>query len=158
MRPEAREVDAVSKQDGELMSMDGRPHGFREYIDEHGFHSLYLITTERSRPVKVGIATDPFDRLSNLQCAHFEALRFHRFWWLPGQPISSRIERAFKQHFAPQMVRGEWFDVRPKIAEEFIETSIRTIGTWGIGQQDMVQLMQAWEIKRVSKTAGRPRL
>jgi hypothetical protein len=87
-------------------------------------------------------------RFANLQNAHFETLRLYRFWWLAGLPISSRIERAFKKRFAPRMIRGEWFDIPPQIAEEFVEASIRSIGTWGIGQDDMIKLMELCERRR----------
>lgn len=124
-----------------------RPAGFQRYIDEQGFHSLYLITTETGGPLKVGIASDPVVRFATLQHAHFEPLRLYRFWWLPGFPISSRIEHAFKKHFASHLIRGEWFDVPARSAVAFVEATIRSIGTWGIGQEDMIKLMQAWQLK-----------
>jgi hypothetical protein len=133
-----------------------RPHGFQNYITLQGFHSLYLVTTARNRPVKVGITDDPVQRLAGLQVAHFEFLRFHRFWWLPGRPIASRIERAFKQHFARTMIRGEWFDLPPREAEAFVEASIRCLGTWGIEQRDMLALMDQWESRRVPMLTRRP--
>jgi hypothetical protein len=125
-----------------------RPRGFQRYIVEQGFHGLYLVTTERRGPLKVGIASDPVARFANLQNAHFEPLRLYRLWWLPGYPISSRIERAFKEQFAPDLIRGEWFDVSTRKAEAFIEASIRSIGTWALGQEGMVERMEQWERRR----------
>jgi hypothetical protein len=37
--------------------------------------------------------------------------------------------------------------VPARSAEAFVETTIRSIGTWGIGQEDMIKLMQAWQLK-----------
>lgn len=131
-----------------------RPHDFRSYVAEQGFHTVYLVTTTRKTPLKVGIACDPVRRLGGLQNAHFDQLQFHRFWWLPGRPIAARIEQAFKQHFARSMIRGEWFDVSPSAAEAFVVGLIRSLGTWGIDQDDMVKLMQQWGDRRVERSVS----
>jgi len=119
-----------------------RPHGFRQFIMKEGFHSLYLVTTERNAPVKVGVAEDPVRRLSDLQTANFNLLRLHRFWWLAGRQVSERIERAFKDHFSPRCVRGEWFDLPLPEAEAFVEAAIRDLGTWGVPEADVVKFME----------------
>ena len=118
-----------------------RPYGFQEFIRKQGFHSLYLLTTDTDNPVKVGISEDPVKRLGDLQTANFVPLRIHRFWWMPGQRITARIESAFKDHFQPHNVRGEWFDLPLSTAEAFVETSIRSLGTWGVRQSDLVGFM-----------------
>jgi len=64
------------------------------FIRKQGFHGVYLVTTEVDNPVKVVITNDPVTRLSELQVANFNRLHVHRFWWLPGSRISSRIERV----------------------------------------------------------------
>jgi hypothetical protein len=132
-----------------------RPHGFKDYIAEQGFHTVYLVTTTRKSPVKVGIARDPVQRLGCLQSGHFEQLKFHRFWWLPGRPIAARIEREFKEYFAAAALRGEWFDVAPSKAEAFIADAIRTIGTWGIDQEEMARLMKQWELHQLERSLAR---
>ncbi len=125
-----------------------RPRGFQEFIKKKGFHSLYLVTTDTDNPVKVGIATDPLRRMRQLQTSNFMSLRIHRFWWMPGQPITARVESAFKCHFQPQNVRGEWFDLPLSTAEEFIEASIRSLDTWGVRQSDLVGYMDHRERQR----------
>lgn len=132
-----------------------RPHGFKDYVVEQGFHTIYLVTTTRNSPIKVGIARDPVRRLIGLQNAHFEQLLFHRFWWLPGRPIAARVEGAFKDHFASAAIRGEWFDVGPSQAETFIVNKIQSIGTWGIDQEYMARLMKDWELRRMEKSLAR---
>lgn len=129
-----------------------RPHGFKHYIFEQGFHTIYLVTTTKKRPMKVGIARDPVRRLSCMQAGHFEQLDFHRFWWVPGRPIAARVERAFKENFAPAVVRGEWFDISPSRAESFIVESIRASRTWGIDQDEMAELMKQWELHRLERS------
>jgi len=118
-----------------------RPHGSQEFIDKKGFHSLYLVTTDTDNPVKVGIAKNPEKRMADIQTSNFNSLRMHRFWWMPGQPITARIESAFKCHFQLQNLRGEWFDLPLSTAEAFIEASIRSLGTWGVRQSDIVGYM-----------------
>lgn len=125
--------------------MNRRPHGFQDYIAAQGFYAVYLVTTVWDAPIKVGIAQDTVRRLAGLQNANFEQLRIHRFWWLAGRPIAARVEKSFKKHFALAAIRGEWFDVSLGTAEAFIEGAIQSVGTWTLGQEDMVKFMQEWE-------------
>lgn len=125
-----------------------RPQGFCEFISKKGFHSLYLVTTETDAPIKVGIAEDPVKRLGDLQTANFHKLHLHRFWWLPGRLISERIERAFKDHFSARRIRGEWFDLLLPEAEAFVEAAIRSLGTWGVRDVDVVEFMEHSERRR----------
>ena len=126
-----------------------RPHGFEQFIEKQGFHAIYLVTSDHSA-FKVGIAEDPISRLGQLQTANFLPLRLHRFWWLPGPAISRRIESAFKEHFAAWNIRGEWFDFPMAEAEAFIEGSIRTLGTWGITDAEMIELMDHFARRKYS--------
>src|SRR5262245_27476731 len=119
------------------------------------FHSVYLVTTVRDAPVKVGIAQDPIRRLGALQNAHFDPLRIYRYGWLASRPIAARVERSFKKQFAHAAIRGEWFDVLLPAAQAFIESSIRSIGTWGISREDMLKLMEQWEQCRFERAVAR---
>lgn len=152
----ARTPSLLSLHHNEGFTVRGqRPRGFNDYVAEQGFHTIYLVTTTRGSPIKVGIARDPVRRLGGLQNANFERLQFHRFWWLPGRPIAARIERAFKEQFASAAIRGEWFDVAPSQAETFIVNAIRSIGTWGIGEEEMASLMNEWEVRRMEQSLAR---
>ncbi len=133
-----------------------RPWGFTKFVRRQGFHGIYLVTTEADNPVKVGITSDPVDRLTDLQVANFNRLRMHRFWWLPGRRISGRVERAFKNHFAAQIVRGEWFDLPLSDAETFIEDTIRKLGSWAIKQVHMIELMEHRQRRRLRLPAEAP--
>jgi hypothetical protein len=127
-----------------------RPHGFHAFTDKQGFHSIYLVTTEDAAPVKVGIATDPAQRFASIQTSNFVLLRLYRFWWLPGRQVSAKIESGFKEHFSARCVRGEWFAVPLAEAEEFIEAAIREIGTWGVVQTEVVDLMDHFTRRKFS--------
>ena len=76
-------------------------------------------------------------------------LCFHRFWWLPGQAIALRIETSFKRDFARANIRGEWFDLDPAEAVEYIEAAIVGLGTWGLTQSQMEHLQDRWARKHL---------
>ena len=132
----------------------GCPHGFRDFIREQGFDSLYLVTTDNKSPVKVGIAGNPLLRLSELQVGNFNRLHLHRFWWLPGRRVSERIERSFKDHFSTRCVRSEWFELTLPEAEAFVEGAIRSLGTWGVSEEDVIQFMEHRERRRMDFLRG----
>lgn len=128
--------------------LDARPFGFREYIRSNGFHTVYLLTTIQGSPVKIGISEDPVRRIATIQSSHYEELRFHRFWWLPGVAVATRIEAAFKQNHAAENIRGEWFDMTPEDAERKIEAGIRNLGIWTLSQSQMEHLFDQWMRKK----------
>jgi len=109
-----------------------RSYGFQEFIRKQGFHSIYLVTTETDNPVKVGITRDPLERFSTIQSANFVPIRLHRFWWIPGRKVTERIEKVFKGHFQLCNIRGEWFNLPLRTAEDLIEANISRLGTWGV--------------------------
>lgn len=133
-----------------------RPHGFRRFTKRQAFHSLYLVTTESSNPVKVGIAADPSHRFASIQSSNFVRLRLHRVWWLAGRQISGRIEKDFKAHFGTRCVRGEWFEVGLVEAESFIDAAVRAIGTWGVEEEQVVRLMDHYARQDPLRPPGGP--
>jgi len=128
--------------------LDARPFGFREYIRSNGFHTVYLLTTVQGSPVKIGISEDPVRRIGTIQSSHYEDLRFHRFWWLPGVAVATRIEAAFKQNNVAENIRGEWFDMTPGEAERKIEAEIQKLGVWTLTQSQMEHLFDQWMRKK----------
>jgi Meiotically Up-regulated Gene 113 (MUG113) protein len=140
----------------EPFPMEVRPTGFKRFIEKHGFHAVYLATVQRGNPVKVGITNDPVNRLSQLQNANFELLRFHRFWWLAGHPIAARTEKAFKDRFAPVNLRGEWFDVSLSDAEVFVEKYVRDLGTWAVDDEGMLRFWEDCLRRNCSKPPDAP--
>ena len=75
---------------------DMRPFGFRDYVRANGFHTVYILKTVHGSPVKIGISEDPVRRIAAIQASHFDELIFHRFWWVPGIAVATRIESGFK--------------------------------------------------------------
>ena len=125
-----------------------RPWGFRDFVRMRGYSSLYLLSVGSTRPVKIGITDDPLRRLGDFQVAHYHTVDFLRVWWLPGKPIASRIESAFKNHFIEENIRGEWFDVPADDAIAFVHDTIARLGTWGISQAEIEERMMKWLRKK----------
>jgi hypothetical protein len=137
--PRGPNLNLEMRRRNEPFPMEVRQTGFKRFIEKHGFHAVYLATVPRGTPVKVGITNDPANRLSQLQNANFELLRFHRFWSVAGLPTAARAEKAFKDQFAPVNIRGEWFDVSLSDAKAFVEKCIRDLGTWAIDDEGMLR-------------------
>ena len=126
-----------------------RPMGFEEFVARQGFHTVYLVIPEADGiPVKVGIAANPFDRFSSHQVSNFIPLKLHRFWWVAGRRIALRIETAFKDHHRQQCVRGEWFSLSLAEAEASIEAAISRLGTWGVSDDEMLELFEQHILRR----------
>jgi len=138
--------------------MDMRPIGFRDYVRSNGFHTLYLLKPVHGAPVKIGISEDPVRRIATLQAGHFHELVFHRFWWLPGIAVATRIEAGFKNGLADYNIRGEWFDMSPEQAERQVEAAIERLGIWSLTQSEMEHLYDDWVRKKwgVSRQAPSP--
>jgi hypothetical protein len=136
--------------------MEARPIGFREYVRSNGFHTVYLLTPVRGVPVKIGISEDPVQRLAQVQVSNYEEVVFHRFWWLPGVAVASRIEAAFKRDHAVRNIRGEWFDIPAAAAELEIDSAIQRLGIWSLTQSQMEHLFDDWMRKKWGVPAHAP--
>jgi hypothetical protein len=136
-----------SHQDCHFM-MDMRPIGFRDYVRANGFHTVYLLKPVQGAPVKIGISEDPVRRIATIQSSHFDELVFHRFWWLPGIAVATRIESGFKNGFADYNIRGEWFNMSPEQAEKQVEAAIERLGIWSLTQSEMEHLFDDWVRKK----------
>ena len=128
--------------------MDIRPIGFRDYVRSNGFHTVYLLKPVHGAPVKIGISEDPLRRIATIQAGHFDELVFHRFWWVPGIAVATRIESGFKMGFADYNIRGEWFDMSPDQAERQVEVAIERLGIWSLTQSEMEHLYDDWARKK----------
>lgn len=81
------------------------PQRPRKWSAKVGEPHTYLITAEGSHLVKIGIATDPMQRLKTLQTG--QPMDLFLMWSVPGD-----YEHALHVRFAEYRHRGEWFDLR----------------------------------------------
>ncbi len=73
-------------------------------------YSLYVIQERRKGPVKVGVATHPFRRLSALQGGNPRELTLRAIF--VGTRADCRwIESAIHLRFSDRGIRGEWLGV-----------------------------------------------
>jgi hypothetical protein len=71
---------------------------------------VYAIRRRDTREIKIGVATDPYRRISGLQCAHGEPLELSLVLPCHGHMGLPIREREIHQRFAPWRKQREWFE------------------------------------------------
>lgn len=81
---------------------------------------VYIIQNTATKNIKIGVATNPSDRLSQLQTGSDVDLKLI---YTSGVCSNSfEIESTCHNHFKESHVRGEWFKVEPSEAISFLES------------------------------------
>lgn len=89
-----------------------------EYKGERRY--VYIIQNTATKNIKIGVATNPSDRLSQLQTGSDVDLKLI---YTSGVCSNSfEIESTCHNHFKDSHVRGEWFKVVPSEAISFLES------------------------------------
>jgi phage transcriptional regulator (fragment) len=89
-----------------------------EYKGERRY--VYIIQNTVTKNIKIGVATNPSDRLSQLQTGSDVDLKLI---YTSGVCSNSfEIESTCHNHFKESHVRGEWFKVEPSEAISFLES------------------------------------
>lgn len=89
-----------------------------EYKGERRY--FYIIQNTATKNIKIGVATNPTDRLSQLQTGSDVDLKLI---YTSGVCSNSfEIESICHNHFKDSHVRGEWFKVEPSEAISFLES------------------------------------
>jgi antA/antB antirepressor domain protein len=89
-----------------------------EYKGERRY--VYIIQNTSTKNIKIGVATNPSDRLSQLQTGSDVDLKLI---YTSGVCSNSfEIESTCHNHFKESHVRGEWFKVEPSEAISFLES------------------------------------
>ena len=89
-----------------------------EYKGERRY--VYIIQNTATKNIKIGVATNPSDRLSQLQTGSDVDLKLI---YTSGVCSNSfEIESTCHNHFKDSHVRGEWFKVEPSEAISFLES------------------------------------
>lgn len=89
-----------------------------EYKGERRY--VYIIQNTATKNIKIGVATNPSDRLSQLQTGSDVDLKLI---YTSGVCSNSfEIESTCHNHFKDSHVRGEWFKVEPNEAISFLES------------------------------------
>jgi len=98
------------------------------YISNNTEFFLYIAASfaagELWGPCKIGISHDPSHRVEELQRATFEDLRLAKIFKFPNQEIAREVERCVHFLQRKKRIRGEWFDLSPQFAADFVELVI----------------------------------
>lgn len=94
---------------------------------------VYVLGASRDGPLKIGIATDPSQRLRTLQIGNPATLSL--YWVFPyicPSRHAERWENALHRIFAPWRLQGEWFGV----PIEYVVAAIHELGSIGCDLTD----------------------
>lgn len=105
------------------------PHGLGEFAARLRYCACYVAAPGTLSPSKIGIATDLSKRLSGIQTAHWQDIYLYWVMWFPGQPVAARVEKRAMEALAAagKKIRGEWFDVAPEVAIEYLRQAARDL-------------------------------
>ena len=80
---------------------------------------LYIIGSDNTSPIKLGIANNPKKRIKQLQTGNSEKLSIHHTLQLPYDNCRT-FERILHYSLRRYRLKGEWFDMSPKEAFDYI--------------------------------------
>lgn len=86
------------------------PHCIQQLRDGRAY--VYFIGPTNG-PVKIGFSIAPYERVANLQTAHWDKLEL-----LAKVAGTEADERTYHDRFAAARIRGEWFSRTPEIEAE----------------------------------------
>lgn len=98
------------------------------------FHLVYVIAVDRPNapagPVKVGITNNVGSRLKSLQTGCPFPLKIVHIFAIPDRDIARGAEQAFHTVLKKHRMSGEWFDLSPKDAVEFMCLNLEAMLRW----------------------------
>ncbi len=83
-------------------------------------------------PIKIGVSAQPNGRLCQLQTGSPNELGVAAMLGVYGREAALVIERTAHERFAKERMAGEWFDVPPDVALEFITDFYDEIFQYGV--------------------------
>lgn len=74
--------------------------------------TVYFVRAGDDGPIKIGVAIDAFDRVKDLQTAHWQQLNIVRT--IPGDVME---EQRLHRYYKDKRIRGEWYRFCPTMLE-----------------------------------------
>jgi len=117
---------------------------------------LYVIGHNRPsgggvcRPVKVGITKNPDERLKQIKTSAPWPISFVCVFWFPTDEIAAGTEKAFHDHHADSRTNGEWFNVGPNEAAEFLAEYINAFLHFAWCSEGQIDKETLWEARNKS--------
>lgn len=106
--------DVVKDHDPEVFEAAVKArHTWRQGWTQSGM--VYAIQAGESGPIKIGRASDPAKRRTELQAGHYEVLRLIAVID-PGRS-AQKTEKALHASLVEHRIRGEWFHPHPEVLE-----------------------------------------
>lgn len=90
------------------------------FAKRNGTSCVYVITDQTRQYTKIGIASDPRRRLSNLQVASPLALVLHFVTDSMARGEAAAIERKVHARLRDKHTSGEWFAIDPDSAADLV--------------------------------------
>jgi len=84
------------------------------------FSYLYAIGPNDNGPIKIGFSKNPIQRIKTLQTAHPSPLVIHKMVAFETDKIRL-VEKSIHQSLSYKKKKGEWFNITPEEAIDFIE-------------------------------------
>lgn len=101
---------------------------------------LYLVYQNRSdgvgAPVKIGITSNLRTRLAGIQTGSPVPLRFYEVWDIDGL-VPRDVERLTHSMRKDKRLTGEWFNVSPEEARQFIELVFNAMASAATGDAEL---------------------
>ena len=99
----------------------GRPKNFGRFI--------YVVqATDDASACKIGIAADPYKRLSNLQRSNCRPLRLVGIFGAAGNSEAWQIEMAAKASMKPIRILGDWYKIDFQDVAQTLNTTAQSLG------------------------------
>lgn len=89
------------------------------------FNCLYVVSPDDEEVSKIGIAIDPFKRLSAIQTCCWKRISLRALFWFPEEFENARLEYAALKLAKKEKVNllGEWVDLPPDEAVGLVLTA-----------------------------------
>lgn len=103
--------------------------------------AVYVIGPQSGPPLKIGFSRRLAIRLTELQVASHEALRFHLVCWLPSKEAATSLEHRCHRILteAGRHIRGEWFNVDAASAAKVIDRASIDVDCQLVPHKDLVR-------------------
>jgi hypothetical protein len=97
---------------GHTPVIGGRAHGVTRPQPKDRMACIFIIgVASKLRPIMIGGCVDIWNKLEELQGAHYEEIKVRDLFWLPDMGVAQRLVNATHKVIDQHRIRGYWFGV-----------------------------------------------
>jgi predicted GIY-YIG superfamily endonuclease len=122
--------------------------------DSTSVQTCFVYLIESSSALKIGIAANPQQRLSDLQTSHHEKLSLRYTLECPDRAAAFSVEQLLHRRFDDERLNGEWFDVDAQTVIDELSWSL-AVGQF-VTATVVYQMVEVVEYKRVELAPAQP--